>query len=124
MVVRSYSRRLAIWLVRSPAATAKTIRACWTWNQAKRRLPAMNSKIGASALERVSGRGFRPRISKPRLGAILNITDDPNLLHDFVAASLVGERAFRCVLECANQQFEIVSKFQPPLHDYPPNLSR
>jgi hypothetical protein len=82
MVVRLHPKRPARSLTRVPAAMARMIRACGTWNHAKRRSWATNSKMGRSAAEMVSGRGLRPRMRMPPTGATLNITDDPNLLHD------------------------------------------
>src|SRR5215207_7531938 len=83
----------------SPAATPKTIRARWTWNQGSDRLPAISCKIGASwgAIRR--GRGFRPRMGRlRRLDPVIesSVPTVPNFLHYFVPGTLEpGQRGER-----------------------------
>src|SRR3954466_6226844 len=65
MVVRSHCRREATAPTGSPPATARTMRACWTWNQQRRRWRATASRIGMSASASFRGRGLRPRTEPP-----------------------------------------------------------
>ncbi|OWK44259.1 hypothetical protein FRUB_02191 [Fimbriiglobus ruber] len=61
----SHSNREATSWTRSPAARAKTIRACCTWNHGNRRLRATVSRMGRSAGDSVTGEGLRPRMGIP-----------------------------------------------------------
>src|SRR5215831_17606072 len=64
------------------------MRACWTWNQDRRRQRATASRIGRSAAEIVSGVACRPRMGSLRGGPAFSIAAAPNVLQDFVAGPL------------------------------------
>src|SRR5215475_13744468 len=87
-VARWHSSRAATSWTGSPPATARTIRACWTWNQDRRRQRATASRIGRSAAEIVSGVACRPRMGSLRGGPAFSIAAAPNVLQDFVAGPL------------------------------------
>jgi len=75
----------------SPAATPRTIRARWTWNQGSDRLRAMSCKIEASWEAICRERGFRPRMGRLRcLDPVMesSLPTVPNFLHYFVPETL------------------------------------
>src|SRR4051812_23674948 len=75
----------------SPAATPRTIRARWTWNQGRDRLRAISCKIGASWGAIFRGRGLRPRMGRLRwLDPVVepSVPAVANFLHYFVPGTL------------------------------------